>query len=94
MPRPEQQLQRAVLDHLTWRGVPNLFWMHIPNGGWRSPTEAMVLKGLGVTPGAPDIFLVHAGKTFGLELKTEGGRLSPAQIATHEAMRAAGAVVA
>jgi hypothetical protein len=31
---------------------------------------------------------------FGLELKAVGGQLSPAQLACHDAMRAAGAMVA
>jgi hypothetical protein len=92
--RLEQQLQRAVLDHLAWRGVPNLFWLHIPNGGRRNPIEAAIFKGLGVVAGVPDLILIHGGHVFGLELKTEGGRLSPTQLATHEAMRAAGATVA
>ena len=60
--RLEQTDQRALLDHLRWRGAPDLFAFHVPNGGWRSPVEAMVLKGLGVTPGVPDIIIVHAGK--------------------------------
>ena len=48
--QPKAQLQRAVLEHLRWRGQPNIFFMHYPAGGYRSPVEAMVLKGLGVQP--------------------------------------------
>jgi hypothetical protein len=46
--RPEQQFDKAVLDHLTWRGVPGLFVAHYPAGGWRSSTEAAIFKSLGV----------------------------------------------
>ena len=91
--RPEQATQHAVLDHLRWRSAPDLFAFHVPNGGYRSPVEAMVLKGLGVTPGVPDIIIVHAGKIFCLELKAEHGRVTPAQLDCHERMERAGAVV-
>ena len=92
--REEDQLQRSVLDHLRWRAVDGAFWFHVPNGGWRSPVEAMDFKSLGVTAGVPDLLIVHDGRLFGLELKVEGGRVSEAQYTTIEAMRRAGAIVA
>src|SRR5262245_18971179 len=92
--QPEAQLQRAVLEHMRCRGVPGLFAFHPPNGGARSPVEGAILQGLGVVAGVPDVFLIYRGKTFGLELKPERGRLTTVQIATHEAMRAAGAIIA
>jgi hypothetical protein len=85
--RPEQALQRTVFQHLAARGAPGTFAFHVPNGGWRSPVEAAILKGLGVVAGVPDLMLIRDGSVFGLELKALGGRLSPAQIATQEAMR-------
>jgi hypothetical protein len=91
---PEQALQRAVLEHLAWRGAAGLFAFHCPNGGWRSGIEAKIFKSLGVVAGVPDVILIHGGRVFGLELKAEGGRLSPIQIATQARMRAAGAIVA
>jgi hypothetical protein len=92
--RPEQQVQRAVLEHLAWRGMPGLLAFHVPNGGYRLPGEAAIFKGLGVVSGVPDILIVHAGRLYGLELKTKGGRVSPTQLSIHERMRAAGAEVA
>jgi hypothetical protein len=89
----EQQIQRAIIDHLKWRGVPGLFWFHPANGGLRTAVEAAIFRGLGVTPGVPDLILVHASRTYGLELKTANGRLTDVQRTTHTAMRAAGAVV-
>jgi hypothetical protein len=47
----------------------------VPNGGWRSPIEGAILKGLGVQPGVPDLILVRDGLPFALELKTGRGRL-------------------
>jgi hypothetical protein len=92
--RLEQQLQRAVIDHLRWRAVPQLFWMHYPAGGFRLPLEAKILRGLGTVAGVPDILAVHRGQLFALELKTKHGRLSPTQVAVHGALRDAGAQVA
>jgi hypothetical protein len=92
--RPEQAIQRAVFAHLAARGAPGTFAFHVPNGGWRSAVEAAILKGLGVVAGVPDLVLIRDGAVFGLELKAHNGRLSPAQVATQEAMRAAGVTVA
>jgi hypothetical protein len=93
--RPEQQLQRSVLAHLGRRGMPGLWWCHVPNGGYRGAIEAAIFKSLGVIAGVPDLLLVYCGKIYALELKAaKGGRLSPAQIRTQEQMRQAGAIVA
>ena len=45
-----------------------------------SPIEAAILKGQGVTPGIPDLALIRDGRAYALELKTDNGRLSPAQV--------------
>jgi hypothetical protein len=87
----EAQIQRAVLDHLRIRGVPGLFFLHIPNGGLRLRSEAARLKGLGTRAGAPDLLLIHEGRCYGLELKVPAGRTSAAQLETLAAMEAAGA---
>jgi hypothetical protein len=92
--RPEQSVQRALLDHLRWRAARDVFYFHVPNGGARHPIEAAIMKGLGVTAGIPDLIIIHNGRTYGLELKSENGRTTDVQLTTHTAMRAAGAVVA
>src|SRR5215216_6262201 len=89
----EGAIQRTVFAHLRWRSAPDVFAFHVPNGGARRRVEAAILKGLGVVAGVPDVVAISAGRAFCLELKTATGRISAAQRATHEAMRAAGAVV-
>jgi hypothetical protein len=89
----EDQIQRACFQHLAWRGVPGLFAFHPANGGWRSPIEARILKGLGVIAGVPDIIIIHATKVYALELKADDGRITDAQLACHERLRTAGARV-
>jgi hypothetical protein len=92
--RPEQQIQRAVLEHLAWRAMPGVWWCHYPAGGWRSPIEAAIFKSLGVIAGVPDILIVHYGQLYALELKAQGGRLTDVQSDIQAAMRRAGAIVA
>jgi hypothetical protein len=77
---PEQGIHRAVIQHLQTRGVPNLVFVHVPNGGKRSPIEAAIFQGLGVRAGVSDLLLWHDGKSFALELKAEGGRATEAQL--------------
>ena len=93
MKRPEQQLQKAVCEHLTFRSHHDLYWWHHPAGGYRSPIEAAIFKGIGAKPGLPDLFLLRQGKLYGLELKPEGGRLSPTQATAHVLLRQAGATI-
>ena len=76
----EQDIQRALFEHIDRRGVPGLVAIHCPNGGWRSPIEAAILKGLGVTAGVPDVLLWFDCKSFAIELKSEAGRTTEAQL--------------
>jgi hypothetical protein len=92
--QPEQEIQKAMLEHLHWRGVPRLFVFHYPAGGWRSSVEAAIFKSLGVVAGIPDLLIVYQGQLYALELKTTYGRLTPTQIDTQQRMRAAGVIVA
>jgi hypothetical protein len=92
--RPEEQLQRAVIGHLVWRARPGVFAFHVPNGGWRSRTEAAILKSIGTVAGVPDVLCIFEGRTYALELKAKGGRVTDVQRVTHDRMRAAGAEVA
>jgi hypothetical protein len=92
--RPEAQIQRSVFQHLRVRGTSGMFAFHVPNGGYRRPVEAAILKGLGVVAGVPDIVIVHEGRCYALELKAEGGRATPKQLEAIAAMEAAGAFTA
>ncbi|MFZ0073085.1 MAG: hypothetical protein WAK85_17570, partial [Xanthobacteraceae bacterium] len=43
----------------------------------------------GVRAGTPDLILIKDGRTYGLELKADNGRVSPAQAQAHAEMKAA-----
>jgi hypothetical protein len=94
MTRPEQEIQRAVVQHLAIRGARDCFSFHVPNGGWRSRVEASIMKGLGVRAGVPDIIAIKNGRAYALELKGPGRRLTAVQREAHAALTAAGATVA
>lgn len=89
--RPEDAIQRAVVQHLRQRGVPGLVFWHTPNGGKRGAIEAAIFKGLGVRAGVSDIIAVHAGRIYALELKSETGRQTESQMQFRADMDAAGA---
>ena len=88
----EAKIQRAIFAHLQLRQADGVFAFHVPLGGWRSPTEAAIFKGLGVVAGVPDIIIIKHGRIFALELKTERGKLRPEQTLTMRRMEAAGVV--
>jgi hypothetical protein len=89
--RPEDEIQRALFAHIRLHGVPGLCALHPANGGYRRPVEAKILKGCGVTSGAPDVLLWHAGKAFAMELKADGaGKASDSQVDMLERLSEAG----
>ena len=88
----EQQIHRAIIWHLETRAAPNTFWFHVPNGGYRRPAEAKILKSLGVVRGTPDLCFVKDGRAYFLELKAPGRPLSPAQEEVLIKLRDCGAI--
>ncbi len=91
--RPEEALQRAVASYLDLALPRDAVWFHPPNGGARSKAEAGIFKAMGVKPGVPDIIIVYRGRVVAIELKSEKGRLSPAQKLMHAQLSVAGALV-
>lgn len=81
----EEQEQAAVFQWARLRSGrwPELQLMyHVPNGGYRTTREAMILKGQGVRAGVPDICLPvarHGYHGLYIEMKSAKGKVSPAQ---------------
>ena len=90
----EESIHRAVVQLLTLTRKPCVTFTHIPNGEIRAKGVGGKLKGMGVAAGWPDLMILAHGRAYGLELKRSKGKLSPAQIAAHDALRAAGCEVA
>lgn len=71
MKRPEETLQRAIVQHLRLRLEPPwLFWATPNQKGTRKAWEQAILKALGVQAGIPDLFVLGPGPVLiGLEVK-------------------------
>lgn len=94
-PRPKDRPRRDNAEHRTqaalivwWNrahidyGVPEILLFSIPNGGWRDPIGARILKTEGQRNGVSDLFLsVSRGGFHGLyvEMKAPEGYTSPEQ---------------
>ena len=94
MSRPEQRIQQAVVEHLRLRGAPDLVYLHVPNGGLRSPIEAAIMKGMGVRKGASDLLIWQGGRSYAIELKAPGGKTTDSQLRFLQDLRKAGAQTA
>lgn len=84
----EQDIQRAILDALAWRGV---FAIRLNSGAIRTEAGGMVR---GCPPGTPDILCIVNGAAVFLEVKRPGKRPTALQTEMHARLRAAGARVA
>ena len=91
MPRPRLRFRGPCSTIYTNAAAPGVFAFHPANGGYCKPIEAAILKGLGVKAGVPDVIAIHQGRTYALELKAEGGRVTEKQLATMATMNMAGA---
>lgn len=75
----EAQEQAAVVEYCELRGIPVY---HIPNEGRRSPRGGAALRRQGLRAGVPDLCVpVARGRYHSLyiEMKAEGGKVTPAQ---------------
>jgi hypothetical protein len=54
---PEDDIQRAVVQHLALRLVPGAVFWATPNGGARNKVTGAILKATGTKAGIPDLFL-------------------------------------
>jgi hypothetical protein len=104
--RPPEKLVRAKLREIAARYrsgrpgpdidrlAPGVFMFAVPNGGYRRPLEAAIMKATGTVAGVPDIICIFQGRVYALELKAGRGRLTDVQRVVHERLREAGANVA
>ena len=89
----EDDLHMTVAQFLDLALPEDAVWTTIEHGGKRDKREAGRLKAKGVKPGWPDIIILYRGRMVAIELKSEKGRLSPAQKAMHTRLTLAGALV-
>lgn len=88
----ERDFQRAAMEYLDTVLLPPCFAFHVPNEGKRSQWAGAELKRQGLKKGAPDIIIaLPEGRWAGLELKSEKGRPTVAQLGFQSMMGSAGA---
>ena len=93
--QPEAAIQKAVVEHLDWRGVPGWQFWSTPNAAKRSLRLGHELRLQGMEAGVGDLSLVSpTGRYHELELKTAIGRMSPAQRERQERLKASGVICA
>lgn len=86
----ESQQQAKCVDWFRseYPQFTKLFWAN-PNGGYRSPKTAAILKREGVLSGVPDVTLAVPRKSYHglyIEVKTEKGRPTENQLAVMAAL--------
>ena len=81
MKRPEEDLQRAVVQFLKV-ACPTALWFAVPNQrGTRKRWENEMLVAMGVRAGVPDlVFVLPGGRVGFIELKAPKGRMEASQL--------------
>ena len=92
--QPEQAFQKSLVKTLAMVMERGTFMFAVPNGGYRSKTEAAIFAGLGVVPGMTDLVFFHNGRALCMELKAGRGRVSDNQTSAIERIERAGVPVA
>jgi hypothetical protein len=73
----EDKLQNAVMQYLKLK-YPDVFAIHVPNEGKRTPFERYKFKYLGGVAGVPDILIFHQNEfKAGLALELKVGYNKP-----------------
>ena len=69
-PMKEKEIQKAILNYLA---LKRYFHWRNTSGAYKAEHGSYVRYG---TPGSPDIILIKNGFVWGIEVKTERGKLS------------------
>lgn len=95
MPRKqsEEQIHRAIAEYCGAVLPESVFWTTFPAGGGGVIRGAR-LQGMGLKPGVPDLMFCYRSRAYFIEVKADGGKLSPAQRECHEDLFEAGACIA
>lgn len=89
----ERRLTILIADYLRAMAKPGIWWSHVPNGEYRRPATAALLKRMGLVGGCADFLLiVPKGVSMAMEVKREGTYQSPEQKAFQKAWEDAGNV--
>lgn len=86
----EAQIQRQIISYLRVQ-LPGAVVAHVPNAidiaGKQAARAVAKAAREGMLPGFPDLICIWCGEVFFVEVKTDKGRLSPAQKRVIDAIR-------
>jgi|GEM_PF-1539170 len=91
MKRPEQALQRSIVQYLNLCAPDDLFWTAINPVPGKTPAVAAISKAMGMRPGVLDLLFIWQMFPFFIECKADKGTLSKNQKETIELAARAGA---
>jgi hypothetical protein len=91
MKRPEQALQKSIVEFLTLCAPDDLFWTAINPVPGKTPAIAGLCKAMGMRAGVLDLLFIWQMFPFFIECKADGGRLSQNQKDTIDLAARAGA---
>ena len=83
---PEAALQVQVARFLMLTLPPEVEWTSSLAGAHLGVSQRSKMKAQGLRPGFPDLMFIIRRRTHFIELKADGGRLSPDQIRVHAAI--------
>ncbi len=89
---PEDKFHKSVAKFLDLALPIDACWTTIPAGGGGLVRGAK-LKAMGYKAGFPDLLVVYRGRLICIELKAKGRKPSKEQLAMHERLMLAGALV-
>lgn len=76
----EHLIQVRLMNELEAKAAPGVYVFAVPNQGNRSKNNAMKMRAEGLRAGVADlVVMMPGGRTAFLEMKKDGGRLSPPQ---------------
>jgi hypothetical protein len=78
----ESQIQKSIVDYLEAM-IPNIFLFAVPNAAKRKKGGRAGNAVPGLRPGVPDLCFIWGIRTFFLEVKRPGEKLSDAQRGVH-----------
>ena len=88
---PEARLHLAVCGFLDVALPTGAAYYHAPAEGRRDPKSGAFLKRMGAKPGWPDLTVIHNGRVYGIELKSDRGLLTDSQSEMQALWRRCGA---
>jgi hypothetical protein len=82
--KSEENLQAEIYkwywnNYCTKSTKPQHVIFSVPNGGYRTKSEALRLKSTGLLPGVSDLIILKPNKVVFIELKTASGKQSEKQ---------------